>query len=321
MNKASISRPKHRKRGGTQTAMTTSLFLMTLPALIWLFLFRYLPMPGMILAFKDFRITAGQGFIGNLITSSWNNFANFRSLFVGSATGTIIRNTLVYNFAFIVLGAFFAVVLAICLNEIRQKKLAKIYQTLSILPFFMSWVVVSYLLYAILSPSNGLLNQIIQALGGEGVRWYSESERWPLILILVSLWKSVGYNSIIYLAALTAINPTFYDAAVVDGASKWQQIRHISVPLIAPIILVLMILAFGRIFFADFGLFYQVPRNTGALYPATNVIDTYVFRALFVRGDLGLGAAIGFLQSLIGFMLVVGANSLVRRIDKSKSLF
>lgn len=314
-------RMKKRKRRKSRTIMSTSLFLMTLPAVIWLFLFRYLPMPGVILAFKDWKITRGQGFIGNLISSPWNNFANFRALFVGSSTGLIIRNTLLYNVVFIILGAMLAVGFAICLNEIREKRLAKLYQTLSILPFFMSWVIVSYLLFAVLSPTDGLLNQFIRSLGGEGVRWYSEHEPWPIILVLVAMWKGVGYNSIIYLAAITAIDPTLYDAAIVDGASKWQQIRRITIPLITPIIVVLMILAFGRVFSADFGLFYQVPRNAGALYPTTNVIDTYVFRALLVRGDIGLGVTTGLMQSAIGFILVLSANHLVRRVDPSKSLF
>ena len=310
-----------KKKNKSSTIMTTSLFVMTLPTMIWLFLFRYLPMPGMILAFKDFKIFRGKGFIGNFISSPWNNLANFKALFTGSSTEIIIRNTLLYNITFIVLGALLAVILAIILNEIREKRLAKVYQTMAILPFFMSWVIVSYLLFAILSPHDGIANQIIRNMGGEGVRWYSEAERWPLILVLVAMWKGVGYNSIIYLAAITAIDPTLFDVAIVDGATKMRQIRHITLPLIAPIVWVLMILAFGGIFAADFGLFYQVPRNTGALFRTTNVIDTYVYRALLVRGDYGLSAATGFLQSIIGFVLIFSANALTRKIDPSKSLF
>lgn len=292
------------------------LFIMALPGVILLIAFSYLPLFGLIIAFKDVHYDVG------ILKSPWIGFKNFEFLFKTPDAFIITRNTLLYNFAFIVFGNLAAIATAIALSEMRARFMAKFYQSVMFLPYFLSWVVVAYMAFAFLSVDLGILNtQVLPKLGLEPIAWYVEQKPWPVILILANLWKYTGYNAVIYLAAITGIDPEYYEAALIDGASKWQQIKHITFPLLTPLVVVLVLLGIGRIFYADFGLFYQLPMNSGALYDVTNVIDTYVYRTLIGMNDIGMASAASFYQSVMGFILVLTSNLIVRRLDPEKALF
>ncbi|MGN7360230.1 ABC transporter permease [Paenibacillus sp. SAF-054] len=296
------------------------LLLMVLPATIWFILFKYLPMIGNVIAFQEFQYSS-DGLIGAIMHSKWVGLDNFKFLFATHDAFIITRNTLLYNFAFIIIGLFLPVTLAIILSELTNKKMSKLYQSGMILPHFLSWVVVGYFAFSFLSMDKGMLNQALQLFGMEPRLWYNEPKYWPWILLLVQAWKSLGYSGIIYLAAVAGIDRTYYEAAVIDGANKWQQIRHVTIPHLKPLMVILTILAVGQIFHSDFGLFYQIPRESGALFQVTNVIDTYVYRSMKDMGVFGMSAAAGLYQSLVGFVLVIATNLIVRRIDKDQALF
>ncbi|WP_088810995.1 MULTISPECIES: sugar ABC transporter permease [Listeria] len=308
------------KKLGREFMKNKAFLAMCLPGFAWLIVFFYIPVFGNVVAFKDFQYAAG-GFIDSLKASPWVGFDNFKFLFSSDNAYLITRNTVLYNLAFIVLGLIVAVMIAIIMSELRSKKLVKVYQTSMLLPYFLSWVVISYFVYAFLSPDKGLLNSIIVANGGEAISWYTEPKYWPYILVFMGIWKGVGYNSIIYFATIMGIDPTYYEAAQMDGASKWQQVKNVTLPQLVPLITILSILAVGNIFRADFGLFYQVPRNSGALYEVTSVLDTYIYNGLTSTGDIGMAAAAGLYQSLVGFILVVGTNLIVRKYDPESALF
>ncbi|BFT73548.1 ABC transporter permease [Paenibacillus sp. P36] len=298
-----------------------ALLVMTLPGLILLVAFHYLPIGGILIAFKDFSYSGGS-FLKNFENSPWVGLKNFEFFIQTPDAFIITRNTILYNLVFIALGTAVSVFLAIALNELRNRRAAKIYQTFILLPYFLSWIAVSYLFFGFLSADKGIMNSmILQPLGTKPVEWYSQQAYWPYILIFANLWKYAGYNAIVYLAAITGIDPDYYEAASLDGASKWQQIRHITIPSISTVITLMVLLGIGRMFFADFGLFYQVPLNSGALFEVTNVIDTYVYRALMNSGDIGMSAAASTFQAFVGFVLVVLSNWVVRRIDKEKAIF
>ncbi|MBE1445791.1 ABC transporter permease [Paenibacillus sp. OAS669] len=292
------------------------LYFMMLPGIAYLLINNYLPMFGLIIAFKDINFAKG------IWASDWVGFQNFKFLFQTSDAYIITRNTILYNAAFIVIGLVVAVAFAILLNEIKSKFASRFYQSVIILPFLISMVIVSYLVFSMLSMESGFMNKtVLPALGIDPISWYNEPKYWPVILTLVHTWKGVGYSCIIYLAAIIGIDPEYYEAAKLDGASKWQQIRTITIPLITPVIIMLTLLQIGRIFYSDFGLFYQVPMNAGALFSTTNVIDTYVFRGLLQLGNIGMSSAAGFYQSLVGFILVLVSNYVVRKINKENALF
>ena len=292
------------------------LLFMVLPGTLWFLFFSYLPMVGTVIAFKQYRFSR-DGFWASIINSKWVGWDNFKFLFSTNDAYLITRNTLLYNIAFIGLGLILSVLMAVVLSEIANKKLAKFYQTGMFLPYFLSWVVVGYFAFSFLSSERGLLNSMF----GSNISWYSESKYWPFIIIFVFLWKAVGYNSVVYLAAIMGIDKSLYEAAMIDGASKIQQIRSITLPMLKPIIIIMTLLAIGKIFYADFGLFYQVPRDSGTLYSVTNVIDTYVYRGLKTTGEIGMSTAAGLYQSVVGFVLVLTSNYIVRKFDKDSALF
>lgn len=293
-----------------------SLVFMMLPLTIIIFVNSYLPMPGLIMAFKNVNYYDG------IFKSPNVGMANFEFLFNSGDALKITLNTLYYSIIFIVLNLTVAIIMALGLNELRGKYKRKIYQTLFIMPYFLSMIVISYLVYAFLSPDKGFINQtILKFFNIESVNWYSTPNAWPIILPIVNMWKMVGYNSVIYLAALAGIDGTLYEAAVIDGASKWQQIRFITMPCIKTYIVVMILLSMGNIMHSDFGLFYQVPMNAGSLFSTTNVIDTYVYRALSTLNNVGMSTAAGLYQSLVGFILVISANLAVRKIDADSALF
>lgn len=292
------------------------LFLMMLPGLAYLIINNYAPMFGLIIAFKNVNFAQG------IFASDWIGLQNFEYLFKTSDAYIITRNTLLYNAGFIVLNLVISVTIAILLNEIRSKIMARFYQSVVLLPYLISMVIVSYLVYALLSIETGFLNNtVLPLLGLDQISWYSEPQYWPYILTIVHIWKSVGFLCVVYLAAIIGIDQEYYEAATLDGASKWQQIRAITLPLIAPVITMMTLLAIGRIFYSDFGLFYQVPMDAGALSDTTNVIDTYVYRGLMQLGDIGMSSAAGLYQSLVGFVLVILANYVVRKVNKDNALF
>lgn len=291
------------------------IYIMALPGLIYLFINNYMPMPGIVLAFKNYN--AKKGIYG----SPWAGFKNFKYLFATSDAFIITRNTICYNLVFILVNTFFAIMIAIILSELTSR-MKKLYQSVILLPYLLSAVIVSYLVFAFLSPENGFINNsILLPLGKEPVSWYQEQRYWPFILVFVNLWKGLGYNCIIYLSTIIGFDRGYYEAAAIDGATKWQQITKITLPLLRPTIIMLTLMAVGRIFYSDFGLFYQVPQNSGALLPVTNTIDTYVYRGLLELGDISMSAAAGVYQSLVGFALVLAANLTVRRIDPDSALF
>lgn len=297
-----------------------AFLLMAMPATIWFIFFSYLPMFGVVIAFKEYRYSR-DGFLASILNSKWVGLKNFEFLFKTNDAYIITRNTVLYNAAFILLGLVLSVALAIILSEIANKKLAKLYQTGMFLPHFLSWVIVGYFTYSFLSYDKGIVNQIADLFGVERMQWYNDPTYWPLILILVNIWKTVGYSSVVYLAAIMGIDRSLYEAAMIDGANKWQQIRHITLPMLTTLVTIMTLLAVGRIFYADFGLFYQIPRDSGTLYSVTNVIDTYVYRGLKTTGEIGMSTAAGLYQSLVGFILVIGSNYIVRKFNKDNALF
>lgn len=294
---------------------TLPLYVMMLPGLIYLAVNNYLPMFGLTFAFKDINYTTG------VWQSPWCGLDNFGYLFRTKDAYVIFRNTVLYNVAFIVLGTVLAIAVAILLSQVRGKMM-RVYQTTILIPYLIAITVVAYLGYAFLSTDTGFINKSILApLGIEPISFYSNSGYWPAILIFIYLWKNFGYNTILYYATLIGIDDSYYEAAVIDGASTWQQIRHITLPCLKTTIITLTIMAIGRMFYSDFGLFYQVPMSNGLLFDATQTIDTYVFRALIQSNDVGRSSAAGFLQSILGFVLVLGANLVVRKVDKDSALF
>lgn len=296
------------------------LIIMATPTLIWFLLFSFLPMLGVLIAFKNFHISGG-GFIDSFLKSPWVGLENFKFLFSTNEAFTITRNTLLYNFCFIILDVVVPVTFALMLHEIRNRKAAKAYQTILFLPYFLSWVVVSSFLYAFLSPDKGIVNHMITASGGTGVSWYTNTKPWPFLIVFIRTWKEMGYGTVIYLASLAGIDTTYYEAAVIDGATKWQQVKYITLPLLRSIVVIMMIMATGKIFTASFGLFYQIPRDAGALYSVTNVIDTYVYRAMMGMGEIGMSAAAALFQSVMGMIMLLGSNWLVSKVDNENALF
>ncbi|MBY5034251.1 sugar ABC transporter permease [Streptococcus gallolyticus] len=297
-----------------------ALLLMVLPGFVWFIFFFYIPVLANVVAFKDFHYSAG-GFFQSLQESRWIGFDNFKYLFASKDAWLITRNTIGYNLVFLAFNVFFAIAFAIVMSELRNKKMVKVYHTMSLLPYFLSWVVIQYFLGAFLNPDRGLINSLIVQNGGEGIMWYSTPFWWPFILLFMSVWKGLGYNSIIYYASIMGISDTYYEAAMVDGASKWQQIKNITIPQLLPMMSVLLIINIGNIFKSDFGLFYQLPKNSGALYEVTNVLDTYVYNSLTATGDIGMASAASLYQSVVGTCILLITNAIVRRMDPDGALF
>lgn len=292
------------------------LYLMMAPGLIYLLINNYIPMAGIVIAFKKLDFSKG------IWNSPWVGLENFEFLFSSKDAWIITRNTLLYNLAFIVVNMVVGIAIAILICEVRSKKMKKVYQSVILLPFLMSMVILSYIVYAMLSSENGLINNtILPMLNMEPVQWYQDPKYWPFILIFANCWKGVGYGCLIYIATLIGIDPAYYEAARLDGASKWQEITRITLPCLVPTIITLLLLSIGRIFYSDFGLFYQVPQNSGVLFPTTNVIDTYVYRALIEQGNISMSSAAGVYQSLVGFVVVIVSNLIVRKYDKDRALF
>ena len=305
----------NKKKRFTDLKKNLPLLALTIPGMLYLLINNYFPMFGVFIAFKDLDYSKG------IFGSDWCGLKNFEFLFRTSEAGRMIRNTILYNLLFIILGTVLAVLVALLMSEITHMTISKFYQGSMILPNLISMVIVSYIVYAFLSPETGLLNAVIKSFGGEPISWYSKKEAWPFILVIVQMWKTVGYNSIVYIAAITGIDPSLYEAARIDGAGKFKQIFRVTLPQLKPMITLMILMSCGRIFSSDFGLFYQVPQNSGALYSVTQTIDTYVYRGLMQLGDVGMSSAAGLFQSVVGFLFVFGANAIVRATNKENALF
>jgi putative aldouronate transport system permease protein len=300
------------RRGGYRAARLRSnleLLLLCLPVIVVLFLFQYLPIPGIILAFKSYKPLLG------IFKSPWVGLRNFEFFFRSPLVWKVTRNTILYSLSFIVLTPVFSVTVAILLYEIQKAVWIKFYQTVFFLPYFLSWVVVSIIVYAFLNSDHGLINKLIVGLGGESVSWYTSPRYWPLIIVFMGLWKGVGYNTVVYYAGLVGIDPGLFEAAAIDGASRLQRTFRVTVPMILPLVIVLSILGLGRMFFSDFGLHFQVPLNSGPLLPATDVINYFTYRALMELQDYGMGTAMGLYQSVMGLLLVLGSNWAARKVS------
>ncbi len=298
----------------------TELTLLAAPTTLWYVLFCFLPMFGIIIAFKDFRISGN--FISSVFKSSQageNGLKNFESLFIFGDIWIIIRNTLSYNAVFIILGIVIPVVLALAISHLYSGRMAKFYQTAMFMPYFLSWVVVAAALFGFLSYDKGLANKVIESMGGQPVQWYMRPEYWPYLLIFMNLWKSVGYGMVVYLAAITGIDGTYYEAAVIDGATKWQQVKYVTLPLMKTVIIIMFILSVGRIFYSDFGLFYQVPRASNSLFDVTYTIDVYVY-SMMKTGTTGMASATALIQSVVGCITILLANGIVRKIDPGSAM-
>lgn len=290
------------------------LLLLSLPGFIYKFIFYYLPLIGLVIAFKKYNYVKG------LIGSPWVGFKNFDFFFKSEWAWRVTRNTVLYNLAFIVLTTIIALALAIMMNEL-SKRWFKIHQTILFLPYFLSWVVVGYIANGFLDFEHGAVNTLLSSFGIEAKNWYQEAKYWPAIIILVQLWKAAGFQTLVYFAGIIAIDPSYYEAARMDGATKWQMVRGITIPLLMPLVIIMFIVSIGGIFRADFGLFYYIPHDSSFLYPATDVIDTYVVRTLRTLGDLGMSTAVGFYQSVVGLVVVIVTNFIIRKINDENALW
>lgn len=298
------------------------LTLLSLPTVIWFIAFCYIPLFGIVFAFKNYKVKRGKGFIYSLfVNSKWVGLKNFKFLFLSSDIVNIFRNTLCYNLVFIVIGVTLPVALAIMITQLRSKKLAKVCQTSVFMPHFLSWVVISYFVFAFLSTDKGLLNSIIVSMGGERIRWYQEESYWPYILVFINTWKTFGYSMVVYMATITGIDQSLYESAVIDGATKWQQCKGITIPMLRPVISIMFILNVGNIFSTDFGLFYQVTRDSGSIIDVTQTLDVYVYKATMESNNYGYSAAASLLQNTLGCIMLITANLVVKKIDPESGLF
>lgn len=309
-----------KKKKHLWTRDDTELTTLAIPTFVWFICFSYLPMFGIIIAFKKLSFKPGHGFLYNLFTSEWCGLDNFQFLFKSNDAAIILRNTILYNVVFICLGLLIPVSLAILMSQLYSRKLAKVCQTCMFLPHFMSYVVVSYFVWAFLSYDKGLANSFLASLGSDPKQWYMEPNYWPFLIVLTNTWKGLGYGMVVYLATITGIDDTYYEAAVIDGASKWQQTRYITLPMLRPIIAIMFIMSIGGIFRSDFGLFYQVPRNSPSLYNAVTTLDVYIYNALGKSTNVGMASAAAFLQSVLGCCFLLVANGVVKKIDSDAGL-
>lgn len=314
MSKRDAALPRRRVNPLVELWRNKFLYLLALPAVAYTFIYCYMSLPYIAIAFEDFKYKTG-------IFSKFVGLRNFEYFFKSSWAWTITRNTLVINILFLVVGTFCAVALAIVLNEVNAKKFLKVSQSAMLFPYFISWVIVSYMLQGLLGTENGLINNMIVGMGGSRISFYAEPKYWYPILLILNIWKTTGYNAIVYLAAITGIDEGLYEAAYIDGASRWKRIRYITLPLLMPTICILTLMSVGRIFYGDFGMLYAIIRDNSSLMPLAEVIDTYVYRTFKNTGDPSLSMAVGLYQSVVGFILVFTSNWIVRRNFPEGALF
>ena len=305
---------KKKARRRAEFRSTLPLYFMMLPGLVYLLCNNYLPMFGILIAFKQVNFSVG------VLKSPWYGFKNFEFLFKTSDAWTMIRNTVCYNAVWIIIGLFISITIAIFMAEISNRKIAKLLQPVICFPSMVSAVILSFLVYGFLSTSYGFINKTILA-GSASINWYASAKYWPFILTIVNFWQNSGQSSIIYMASIGGIDKSLYESARLDGASKMKQIFHITLPLLRPMIILMLLMSSGRIFNSDFGLFYQVPLGSGMLYSTTQTIDTYVYRALLELNNVSMSSAASVFQAVIGFVLVLLSNMLVSAVDPDNALF
>lgn len=290
------------------------LTILALPAIVLLLVFSYLPMVGIFIAFKKINYVQG------IFNSPWVGFENFKFFFSSNDAWLVTRNTLAYNIAFISIGTALSVLFAILLNEVTRVKLVKIYQTVFFFPFFFSWIIVAYMVYSFIGP-YGVITSVMDNIGMGSFNFYTETWLWPGLLVFINIWKGLGYTSIIFFAGIMGISNEYYEAAAIDGATRLQMIKSITLPLLTPLITIMTLISIGKIFYADFGLFFFIPREVGQLFPVTQVIDTYVYRMLRGSGDIGMSSAVGLFQSTMGFLLVLVSNHIVKKVNPENKIF
>ena len=290
------------------------LYILALPAIAYSFIYSYVTLPYIAIAFQQFNFRTG-------IFSPFVGLENFSFFFRSTWAWIITRNTVVINFLFLLAGTLFAIIMSIVLNEIRAKKFLRVTQSTMLFPYFISWVIVSYMLQGLLGTETGIINRAIESMGGVRISFYNEPKYWYTILLILNIWKYMGYNSIIYLAVITGIDEGLYEAAYIEGATRVQRIQYITLPLLTPTICILSLMSVGRIFYGDFGMFYAIIRDNGSLMPMTEVIDTYVYRTFKITGNPSLSMAVGLYQSTIGFILVFISNSMVKKFFPEGALF
>ena len=313
---AEISRIRHPNKRRFFRMEDLPLYIMALPTIIFLLMFCYAPMFGLVMAFQDFKVDLG--FFG----SKFVGFQNFKFLFSSTDAWVITRNTVCYNLVFIVVNTSLAILMALMLSELHSRGLAKTLQTVYMLPYFLAWTVVAIVLSGFLDRGYGLVNKLIQAVGGKGkTDWYKERELWPWLFVALNAWKGVGYSTVLYLAVISGISNDYYEAAVLGGATKVQQARYITLPHLRTVMCITLIMSLGGIFRGDFGLFYSVTKDNGRLYPVSDVIDTYIYRSLTTMSNAGMTAAAGFYQSVVGFLTLITANWVVTKIDSDSAMF
>lgn len=289
--------------------------LMLTPAIIYTLIFAYYPMTGVVLAFKKYT------YKGGIWGSAWNGIENFKFFFQSGQAWTVTRNTVLYNIAFILVGTFTQVAVAVFLTEINSKRFRKVTQSMMFLPYFISWVIVGVMAFNIFSSDYGFLNRIITFFGGEKITFYTKPKYWPFIILFFNIWKGVGYGSVMYLAAIMGIDTSIYEAAAIDGANVFQRIFKVTIPSIMPTVIILFLMSVGGIFRGNFDMFYNLVGSNGLLYNYTDVIDTLTMRALISSNNFGMASAIGFFQSVLCFITVLIANKLVSMYDKDYTLF
>ncbi|WP_330999633.1 ABC transporter permease [Cohnella fermenti] len=300
---------------GMDIVRNRASYLLVLPAMIYTFIFGYMTYPYMLVAFQRFNYKKG------IFNGEWVGFHNFEFFFRSNKAFTITFNTIFLNVLFIVFGTLTALAISLVLNELRKKLFLKLSQSVMLFPHFISWIVISYVLYAFFSMDMGIINQILNKLGLPSVNWYTEPTVWPVILTLMHVWKGAGMSAVIYLATITGIDDTLYEAAQIDGANRWQMCLRITIPLMMPTVIILTLLSIGKIMYGDFGMIYALVGDNGTLYQTTDIIDTYVFRSLRQVGDPSEAMAVGLFQSAVGFVLVFGTNLLTRKYFRDGALY
>ena len=320
-NNLTKSKPVKIKTRSKWTKDDFQLTMLGMPAFVWFIVFSYLPMFGALIAFKNFRVYPG-GFLESIIKSQWVGFDNFKFFFAMQDLLPLTRNTVLYNIVFITIDRVLPITFAIMMSNIYSKRKAKIYQTLMVMPNFMSWVVCAYFVFAFLNHDKGLVNRVLETLGGERIKWYLSPQYWPFLLVFLHIWKGVGYGMIVYLATIAGLDTSMYEAAVIDGASKFQQAIHITLPGLKTMLVLMFIQAVGGIFNSDFGLFYQATRGANyPLYPVVANIDIKIYNML-VGGTTTIGrtSATSFFKSVLSCILVLSANGIVRKIEPDSAM-